>query len=338
MKPNRLILSLFIPLSVFITGCFEEDTRVEVPELTGNVDTLNNHIEEYFSYYDLETQTTTGIYTANCWELGFESSTEGYRISLNSATSSFIANSGNSEFNQALPDQSELNWKWDNQAYFPDSTAIGEWFSVNEGDTLYHNKTYVLGSTVNTTDFMPEFEIKLLKVDAFSYRFAISTIGNDNIDTFAISKIPNKSFVYYSIKNAETVLEPDVDEFDIVFGPYYEGLDFNQSIVPYFVRGVLLNPENTRVYVDSINTYKDITYSTLIEDNFSSTRNIIGHEWKNPTIDFESGKAVYTIRSDYTYIIETSMGSLYKFRFIGYALKGENGYPSYQFEKLEYND
>jgi hypothetical protein len=323
----------FSLIVLLLSACFKEDEAVKISSISGKVDTLKKNIEHYFSYFNFEAEGFVEYMDANAWELAFASNSEGFQISINSGAGWFIGKTPETKFNKITG--FDLDWKWDNQAFYPDSTAVGKWFKIDGLDTNYTDQIYVLADNLSGT-FTAKFELKFLKVNPDEYIFAYSSLESNNIDTISIKKSPDKSIVYYSLINNQFVNEPNKDDYDIVFGPYYEGLDHNQTIVPYLVRGVLLNPELTMVCVDSVSKFDDIQIQHMHNYEFSQTRNFIGYEWKEPIIDFESNKAVYKVRSDYVFLVKTSTGAYFKFKFLNYALKGENGYPSFQYEKLEY--
>lgn len=324
-------------LVFLLTSCFKEDEAILLSPLSGNIDTLKLNIENYFSYFDFETESFVHHLNATSWELGLESTPEGYNITVNSGADWFIGRTNETEFNIISGVNQDLNWKWDNQKFYPDSTAVGSWLTINNSDTTYSNKIYILSNFVDGS-YEAKYELTFLNVSTKSYSIAISSTESSTIDTVIIHKTPDKALVYYSLTEKTIVNEPNKDAYDILFGPYYEGLDYNLIVVPYLVRGALLNPYLTQVCVDSISNFNDIGIQHIDDYKFSDTRNYIGYEWKQPIIDFDSGKAVYKVRTDYNFVIRTSSGAYYKFRFLNYAVNGENGFPSFQYMKLEYPD
>ena len=75
--------------------------------------------------------------------------------------------------------------------------------------------------------------------------------------------------------------------------------------------------------------------SSAIQNNFFSTQDYIGHDWKSVTVDEASNSAEYKVRPGYTYLVRDANNELYKFHFKSYFnSSGIKGYPSIEFAGL----
>ncbi|MEZ5083049.1 MAG: HmuY family protein [Bacteroidales bacterium] len=125
-------------LMILLSSCFKEDERVK-PFPRGNVITRTIGLTQYYTYqiyFDLEDSTEVSTNNKNEWDIGFESGTEGSHIILNSSAFMYIGNSGSSDF-EAVNDTTNLDWKYDKSDGDLDSTAVGNWFSFANDDTIY---------------------------------------------------------------------------------------------------------------------------------------------------------------------------------------------------------
>jgi len=127
-------------------------------------------------------------------------------------------------------------------------------------------------------------------------------------------------------------IQPEKTGWDLWFTQYTDLLftDENEPY-PYIVTGVLLNSNNVIAAFDTTMSFDDISSDDLLNFEFSTNQNKIGYEWKY--YDFDN--AVYTVFSNYNYIIRDVEGFYYKLRFIGfYNNQGEKGYPTIEYQQL----
>ena len=97
----------------------------------------------------------------------------------------------------------------------------------------------------------------------------------------------------------------------------------------------MLNRYGVIAALDTINTFADITIENLPEYSFSQREDIIGYEWKSVAVDENSGTAVYTVNSNFIYIIRDNEEFYYKLRFISfYNDMGEKGFPVIEHVRL----
>lgn len=328
----RLVLMICIFCSaIFLTSCFEEDQRV-LP-YPGEVITVYDNIEYFQSYFDFESGEVVSSHSADLWQLGFECGAEGWHILTNSGANWFIWNSRQTDINAELSYPENKLWEFDNQSTYPDSTAVGDWLSFQGKNRIYTGHIYLLGrySSGSYTDIK---RIQFIETDSSEYNFLYKE-GAD-VDTISIQKTDTTNFVYYSFDAKSQInLEPNKLKFDLLFGPYYDmATQFNLTI-PYLVRGVFLNTENTTTILDSINFYDAIDFEKLAGYQFSSRRNVIGFDWKEANVNTSANYASYTVKENYTYIIQTSESNYYKLRFLSFTLEGSSGFPRFEYKELK---
>jgi len=331
---NKIVYG-FIIVSILTTSCFEEDEPLQ--PYSGKLTTIKNHIEYYQSYYDFETDSILGYHNSDAWTLGFGCSENDLLVSTNSGSNWFVYNTQQPDFNTQLSFPQKTIWKYDKQLFFPDSLAIENWISVSGIDTTYTGNVYLIGKFIGT-GYSKIFRIKILKVTNQKYVFCFrAESSSETPDTIIVQKLPEKNFVYYSFDDFSVKdLEPTKTAYDIVFGPYYDTVTQLGVNAPYLVRGVLLNSGSS---ASSYNTkaFEAINEADVQQMDFSSQRNFVGFSWKEVIIDQSTNSATYTIRPNYNYVIKTPEDNYFKFHFLSYTLNGENGYPSFEAERISPN-
>lgn len=328
LKNTNYILLLF---SFSLFSCFEEDSAV--PPWPGEVITISEDIEEYFSYFDLETGKVVTSYPAEIWQIGFECGEEGWHILINSGDGWFLWNSYQTKFETDVEPPQGVLWLYDNQSAYPDSTAVGNWIDFNTQN--YTNHVFFLGN-FRSGKYYDLKRIQFFHVNSEQYQFLIRDEGSGLTDSVTIIKSDTSNFVYCNIYNTQQVnIEPRKEDFDIIFGPYYDLATQLGVTIPYLVRGTFLNAWETVAVLDSINDYDQITYEVLGEYTFTNQKDVIGYRWKDISIDPGSGRAAYKVKTNYSYIIQTSSDNYYKLRFLSFSIDGVSGYPRFEYKELK---
>ena len=174
-----------------------------------------------------------------------------------------------------------------------------------------------------------KFMIESINDEYYIIKYA--NLDNTNSNIIEIQKDNSKNFQYLSFNNNEVInIEPNKEEWDLVFTQYthlYNDPDLPPS---YLVTGVLINYlNNVLVSKDSINTFEDINYNNVETYTFSNKQNAIGYDWKT-----YNGNG-YVINTNLTYIIKDISNRYFKMRFIDfYNSYGEKGYPSFEIQEL----
>jgi len=346
MSKLNIIVVLLILL---VTACFKEDALVP-PHDSGNVETdtvaitevNGNHVDYYKKqvYYDLFSGEEISQNNKDTWDLGFEASDEGWHIVLNTSLFMYAANTGLTDFSQAI-DTMGLKWKFDKSDGNIDSTAIGNWLTFSSLDSSLVFPVYVYVINRGYDDQGNQRGLKKvvfeeLKDGQYSFRFA--NLDGSNEISAVVSKDPSVNFVCFSFDEAKEslVLEPGKYEWDLLFTQYTTLLFTDQGEpYPYLVTGVLSNRTDVLISVDSLYNFNEIDRSLAIEMDFSTDQDKIGYDWKELVGDVNTGDVSYVINPDITYLIRGQQGFYYKLRFIGfYNASGIKGFPSFEFQRL----
>lgn len=337
MRIVNIIISLVLIL--LCTACFEEDQAV-IPYIPpDNIESISlpNNIYTDQVYFDFSSGQIASTNKNSDWALEFECGEFGYHIKTNTADYIMVARTGSTNIDSIFSDISEFIWRADKSDGNPDSTAVGEWLSFESDSPMYNNEVYIIGR-FDGLSYTPLKKVQFIYMDDLSYKIRIGNLDEINTDTTLITKVNTINYIQFSFENNTTIqLEPQKDEWDILFTQYHTILYTEDSIrTPYFVRGVLLNPYNVDAALDSINRFEDINYSTAVQEYYINQLDAIGHDWKSVTVDQASNSAEYKVRPGYTYIIKDTNNDLYKMRFKSFFNdSGQKGYPSFEFAKLE---
>jgi hypothetical protein len=328
-------MKLFIPgclLMLLMQACFTEDEPVK--PFPGRITTIQDSVQTFQTWFDLESGQTVAVNPVNVWQLGFECGTDGWHIICNSGAHWFLYNTGETGMNLSFHFPEALQGLYDVQSLWPQGTAAGDW-SIAEGMTRrYTGNVYLLGRLINGT-FQQIKKVVFDEVTDSSYRFIYQDAVQS--DSVTIRKKSGFNFVYYSFQaNNQVQPEPGRDDYDLVFTAYYDLATLFGQTIPYHVGGALLNVWNTQVAVDSITNYKDITLDRIVGMDLTGERDIPGYRWKNVTVDITGGgSATYEVKTGYNYVVKTAQGNYFKLRFLSYTLDGRSGFPRFEFSRLE---
>jgi len=336
MKWKAYCVLIFFVLTA--VSCFEEDQAVPPYALPENVDSLSiqNSIYHYQVYFDFSAGIVVSENENTEWVLSFECSESGYHIRINSSDFWGVAHTGSSKMDSVFTVTPDLIWEQDKSDGNPDSTAIGSWISFDDAIPSYTNEVYLIG-TYDGIAYNLAKKVQFISVNEEAYTFLIGDPEVSDPDTIEVMKDKGINYIQFSIEDNSTIqLEPEKEGWDILFSQYFTILYTDDSIrAPYYVRGVLLNPNLVEAALDTTIHFLDVNYSNANLNTFSSTQDIIGHDWKSVTVDEASNSAEYKVRPEYTYIVRDSNNELYKFRFKSYFNKsGIKGYPSIEFARL----
>lgn len=337
MKGNTY---LFLLLMMIITSCFKEEEAIppfDRGERQSATIAMGNDYRNQI-YFDLHQGNDLSTNHKLDYDLAFESSEKGYRILLNTSTFMQIAPTGKTIF-EDVTSQSGLDFNFDPSSGNLDSTAVGNWFSINGSDTIFSRQVYVIDRGYDHLGRPLGFKkivFEDLKAGFYHIRFA-NLDGSEEVQT-RISKEKSYNFVYYSFnpeKNYQ-LLEPKQDQYTLLFTQYTTLLFTNAGDpYPYLVTGVLLNRYNTAVAFNNTMAFDEIDLESTENMEFTTRIDRIGYNWKDLSGDVESGNVLYEVRSDYNYIIRDHQGFYYKMRFVGfYNQAGDRGYPEIEFQKL----
>lgn len=318
-----------------LTSCFKEDVQVQ-PHKPGSAFSDTVALTTSYKnqvYYNLREKTQVETSLKVSWDLGFESSANGWRVTLNSSCYMKAALLKNGTFGSPS-DTTGTTWHFNPSDGSADTVAITRWFKESSTDTIGNNLLYVIDRGLDErgrSRGLRQFIIDSLKNG--TYYFRIASFNGTNAHSYQISKKPGVNNVLFSIdKPASEIPEPDNLNWDLLFTQYTTLLFTTAGEpYPYLVTGVVTNTNGVLVAVDSLTGFDKIDYELAQKMKLSVARDRIGYDWKR--YDFNS--ASYTVNPDLVYIIRDTKGFFYKFRFLGfYNNKGEKGYPTFEYQQL----
>jgi len=331
---------LFIILSITLTSCIDEDDYVIKPIALPEIK-IPYSMYEYQIYFNLaDTQIIEHNYYAN-WDLGFESTSAGFHIILNSSKFMYAGNAGITDFSSITSNVADT-MMFDRSSGNLDSTAIGNWADFTDAmNPVFNKNVYIINRGVDENGSSFGFKkIVFEKLENSTYYIHYSNLDNTDEHYFQITKNASLNFVQFSFEEGGNLntQQPDKGTWDFNLTKYSTILYDNNNVpTPYIVRGALIN-NGVSVAKDSITPFESITYSNISGYTFSSKQDAIGYNWKVYKNDN------YTVKDNFNYIIKNRDGNYFKFRFTGFynTISGDSnygvkGYPTFQFSKLENN-
>lgn len=319
-----------IALLLFITtGCLRSELPVPAHDagnvIRGTVDM--DPAYRYQIYYSLATNAVVGKNDKTAWDIGLETSENGYHVVLNGAKSMFaLGVSGRAFDDVGISDTLGFaaSAKCDAYTGSLDSTAIGDW--RGKGEVYILNRGYdEQGRSLGWA------KMQLRSSDAHKYELLIDTLtaGNAGVAIeVAKDSAYNLAFVSFSTLS-QVLIEPPKTAWDVVFTQYtYVFYDMDPP-VPYLVTGCLLNRNNTSAYLDTVTAFDSINYANVATDRFGNDISAIGYDWK------VFGGNTYTVLTSNSYLVRIQRGVLYKLRFTGfYNSSGQKGNPQWEYQAL----
>lgn len=318
------LLILFLSSVMILSSCVKEELPVPKHD-PGNVITNTVNMGSNYKwqvYFNLKNNTVVGENLKTIWDLGFETSSDGYRIILNSSKAMYAAKINQTDFNLVTDTVGFSAIKdFDSPTGNMEQTAIGDW-------RLIPNQVYLIDRGYNELGSHQGFrKIVFQSVDDYSYTVRFSQLNGSGETTLQIPKNNNYNFTFLSFTTSSTVMvEPPKKDWDIVFTQYLEELS-----TPYLVAGCLLNRYKTTAKADSITTFNSINYDFAFCQLLSSNSNVIGYDWK----EYNFTTSSYLVFPNKNYIIQDQNGFYYKLHFIEfYNNSGIKGNPTFEFQEL----
>lgn len=318
------LLTIFLSSAIMLFSCVKDELPMPKHDpgdvITNTVNMGSNY--KWQVYFNLKNNTIVGENLKTSWDLGFETSSDGYQIILNSSKAMYAAKTNQTDF-ALVTDTTGFNTnkKFDSPTGNMTKTAIGDW-------RLTPNQVYLIDRGYNELGSHQGFrKIVFQSVDDYSYTVKFSQLNGSGETTLQIPKDNNYNFTFLSFTASLTVLvEPPKTDWDIVFTQYLEELS-----TPYLVAGCLLNRYKTIAKADSITPFNSITYDFAQIQVLSSNINTIGYDWK----EYNFTTSSYLVFPDKNYIIQDQNGFYYKLHFIDfYNNAGIKGNPTFEFQKL----
>ena len=339
----KIKLLTFIIASSLLTGCFPEDTPLPPYEADASVEQLqipmatfderlNEYTYKHYFYLDLKTGTLQQAARAS-WDLGFETSPEGYRIILNTANYMQAANLGTVPFDTVLTEAGvkNLTYEFDDPSGEWARSAIGDWWNADNetatGDLYIINRGY--DASANLLGYM---KVRFEAVDESTFRFRYGSLDGSFSEVATITKDPDYNFSFFSLETGESVrVQPPKTDWDISFS--YFSYRYPDGF-PYWLSGVLNNRYRVQSasVMDSTLTFETLTLADTSRVEFTTALDEIGFDWKEYLF---GPPARYVTYSDMLYFVRDTEGYYYKLRFLDfYNDQGIRGFPTMEYVRL----
>ncbi|TND09811.1 MAG: hypothetical protein FD123_935 [Bacteroidetes bacterium] len=274
-------------------------------------------------YFDLGTNSVVGQNLKSNWDLGFETSANGFHVVLNSAKAMYALNSGDTVFAQVTDTAGfAFGKRWDEASGNFDSTAVGDWTTVRP--------VYIIDRGYNENGQHQGFrKLRIESGDAVSYTIRFAAMNGSGETVLTVPKDSAYNFTFVSMSGSGQIVqaEPPKADWDIVFTQFTH--IFYNPTTPYLVTGCLLNRHTTAAARDSTRDFSEITLGDTGNYVFSGAINTVGYDWKS-----FSG-STYVTHPEKNFIIRDREGFYYKLHFIDfYDQAGNKGNPKWEFQRL----
>jgi len=314
----------FLCMVILLLSC-EQDEIPILQHQSGEI--KNNQVEmgsDYSKqiYYNLNNNIIISENIKTNWDLAFGTNTD--QIIINSSTFSQLSELKNSNFLNLISNEN-LIWQWDNPKGTEHGTAFGDISSTS---------LYIIDRGYNidgTSRGYRKLMVDSITVDSYFIRYA--NLDNSDLNYLEIRKNNAKNFEYLSFNINNLVnIEPNMDEWDLIFTQYTHLFEDSNEIPAYLVTGVLSNyNNNVLIAKDTTNKFENINFQMIEKYNFSNKQDKIGYNWKKFNFDTQN----YTVDKDITYIIKSVSNKYFKLHFTDfYNSYGEKGCPNFEIQEL----
>ncbi len=335
LKEMFRILKYLVPVVILVQSCYKDDFEVKFEPVNSIIEYEQLSLGEDYTtevFYNLENKESH-ISQLRDWDLAFSNINGMPFLKLNTGNgwTAYKSNNDNMYDPINMGSISFLEWAIDNPEGDCGDMAFGDFYNVED---ILHKVFLLRKDNFNGT--YSYFKMSLLDINLESCIIDFMPVDAQQAQHLEL-RLPQDytpSFYYLSIKGdklniADNDIEPKTNNWDINFTRYARY--FEEDNLNYIVTGVLLNPKKTKVYVDSVSSFEDITIDDISAQNLSTNLEGIGYNWKSIDNSFEE----YTVNKHYNYIIETMEGNFYKLRFLGfYNANHQKGNPSFEFKRL----
>lgn len=340
MLRKTVLYSSIILLLFATTSCFKEDPRIAAHQAGAVASTVipmtkDYHVQVYFNLNQGKIVSQNG---KSDWDLGFQSTPDGWNVILNTSVTMHVAHTGSTDIN--VPVQTAtLDWKFDLSDGSLAGNAIGTWYTLS--GTPFSKKEVLVIDRGLDEHYAPRGYKKLIidTPDAQgNYHIIFAELDGSNVQQLTIPKQTGINYVRVSLNNAGSILqaEPPTLGWDLLFTQYTTSIPGPGGLpYPYLVTGVLQNPAGCLAAIDTVDTFEQVTYQTASTMKLSTANDLIGYDWKMLSGDPTQGPVTYLPRPKQVFIIKDNKGYYYKLRFTGfYNNQGVKGYPTFDYQQL----
>lgn len=318
-----------------LSSCFKEEEGIEPVDRGGAiVKTISTGENGDYSdqvFYDIENNVEVKVVDRASWDLGFETTPTGVVVRLNTSNTMQASKTGETDFS-AISDITTfpLDYYWDRSDGSVDSVALKDWIIGG----VPTNEVFILdlGETVDLVQ-RGFRKLQILGVTATDFTIRYANIDGSNEQTRVIPKEVNKNQTCFSFSGAGSVvnIEPDANDWDLLFTQYLHTFYDSDPEIYYSVHGVLLNPTKTKGARVFDKEFSEISISDVAVYPLTNKLDVIGYEWKL----FDFATELYTVDITKNYIIQDRSGAYYKMRFTDfYNTGGVKGNPQFELVKL----
>ncbi len=316
-----------ISISLLLASCLKEEIPVSIPD-PGELNTAQVGMDgdyKYQVYFNLELGENVSQNFKTEWDLGFECSPEGWHIILNSSKLMKAA-WVDGTFWERTDTAGITNWIYDGVTGHLDSTAIGDW---SEGPSYC-----IIDRGVDERGRHQGFsKLSVISFDENEFNIQFSDLEENKANPMSVLKNADLNFISFSFDEGgkQIAIEPDKNNWDLVFTQYTETLFDGTEYIPYLVTGTQINRNQMMVAVEEERSFEEIELEDVLDYEFEDRIDRPGYDWKY----FDFDNSVYTVLSNKIYIIRSYNGKYYKLRFTDfYNDSGEKGYPKFEYQAL----
>jgi len=276
----------------------------------GNIDMI---------FYSLEDGASASL-DQTSWDISFDTySLQSATIRINGAQGCqlFLLGALDTWDNAATVNVEELEVLYND----PTDWGLGAYSSTGDGMFdmgwgVYDVVTHIVTGEKVFILQLPSGELKKTKIVSLAndvYIFVHANLDGTEETEVLVDKTnyTNKNSVYYSFQSDEILdLEPDLDDWDIVFCKYVQDLG---DEFYYPVTGCLNNRNTTSQKMDGLNDqFSDGTFSLEL---MSEATNSIGYDWKS----YDQNAGLYELFDDRCYFVTTADESVWRLVFTSYG-------------------
>lgn len=340
MLRKTSLYSTIILLVFATTSCFKEDARITAHQAGSVASTVIPMTKDYHVqvYFDLNQGKVVSQNGKSDWDLGFQSTPDGWKVILNTAVTMHVAHTGSTDITVPVQTAS-LNWAFDLSDGSAEGNAIGAWYTLS-GKPISKKEVLVIDRGLDER-YTPRGYKKVMidtPDDQGNYRIIFAELDGSNVQQLTIPKQTGINFVRVSLNGAGSILqaEPPTLGWDLLFTQYTTSIPGpDGKPYPYLVTGVLQNPTGCVAAIDSVNTFEQVTFQTASAMVMHTAIDHIGYDWKMLSGDPSQGPVTYLPRPKRVFIIKDNRGYYYKLRFTGfYNDQGVKGYPTFDYQQL----
>lgn len=332
---------LLLILSVLMS-CEKEEKPlpgVFIEDRVGFSDMVSENGKDYQKqlYFDLSTNKNVASNFKNEWDLAFSCDPMQPNIFVNSAVLMKVAKTGIFDFNSPLNSNDfKDDFEFERSRNYFLKGHIRDDFT----ETGNRGEVYIIDRGLDLNNQARGLKkIQILGFENGVYRLQIADLNSGNKQELHIQGDQDYNNVYLSFEDVNEVLnlEPNKEDWDLLFTKYMQRLFDGEDTVDYSVTGCIINPNSTKAYLyqdftqDSTLSFYNLSAKEIELENFSLASDVIGHEWKYFDLN---GSGRFLIEPRKFYFIQDNKGINYRLRFTGfYNQNGDKG--SVTFEYLE---